>query len=298
MIATIVIALASSVAYGFGDFYGGVSSARLRVAPTTLVGYGMAMVTGAVALLFAGGHWSPGAVLWGGLAGLAALAGALSFYAAMVAGPISLATPVVGTVESAVPVIVAVVIGQRMSGLTWLAIVLAVAGGALVSLRFGAGERTNLRAGLFAVAGGVMFGCSILALNRAPHDAGLIPAVFEGAVGFVVMAVLLSAARLFAPLGRGLRFFDAGADASVLVARRGLSLVLPALVSGVLLGIGNTLLVVALRGGELAVVTVLTDLYPVTTVLLAWLIARERLSPVQLLGVALAVGASALFAVA
>jgi drug/metabolite transporter (DMT)-like permease len=289
MIVAIAVALASAVAYGVSDFFGGFSSARLRVAPTSFIAYGLATVTGAVALLFADGAWSPGAVIWGALAGLFAITGTLAFYGALVAGPVSLGTPIVGTVESAVPVIAAVLFGHRITGVTWLAIVLAVLGGALVSLRLGSGERLTLRAALLAVAGGLLFGASILTLSRAPRDAGLVPAVFEGGVGLVVMALLLGVARVSAPLDRLLRLFDASTDAPAEPPRTTAALrpgalrrFLPVLVTGVLLGLGNTLLVVALRMGELAIMTVLADLYPVPTVLLAWFVLRERLSWVQL----------------
>jgi len=239
------------------------------------------------------------------LAGFFAITGTLAFYGALVAGPVSLGTPIVGTVESAVPVIGAVLLGHRMTGATWLAIVLAVLGGALVSLRLGSGERLTARAALLAVTGGVLFGASILALSRAPQGAGLVPAVLEGGIGFIVMSLLLGAARASSPLDRLLRLFDAETDASPehggdgAASRAGaLRRYLPVLVTGVLLGLGNTLLVVALRIGELAIVTVLADLYPVPTVLLARFVLRERLSPVQFGGVALALAASALFALA
>jgi len=253
------------------------------------------------ALLFAGGRWSGTALTWAVLAGLFAVAGTLAFYAALVSGPISLVTPIVGTIESAVPVIAAVLIGQRMTALTWLAIVLAVAGGALVSLKIGPGTRLTARPALLALAGGVLFGGSIIALNRAPRDSGLIPAVFEGGVGFVIMTALLAWARASARVSRLLRLFDGDPDAAPAApaARRpGVRAYVPGLAAGILLGAANTLLVLALRAGPLAIMTVLADLYPVAAVILAWLVLRERLSAVQLSGVALAVGASALFAVA
>jgi drug/metabolite transporter (DMT)-like permease len=74
--------------------------------------------------------------------------------------------------------------------------------------------------------------------------------------------------------------------------------IIQALVAGVLLGVANVFLVLALHRGPLAVVGVLVNLYPVFTVVAAWLLDRQRLAAPQLAGVALAVIASALFGVA
>jgi uncharacterized membrane protein len=300
VLAAIVLALGAAAGYGVSDFLGGVSSARLRVAPTALIGYALATATAAVALLATGASWSPAAVAWGAAAGLFAIIGTLLVYGALVAGPVSIGIAIVGTLESAVPVLVTVLLGVRMPGLVWLAIVLAVAGGALVPLRFGAGERMTPRAALLAVTGGLFFGGSVVALDEAPPDAGLIPAVFTGGVGFALMLALLGAARVAAPVGRLLRLFDGGTDAAreTLPPRSPLRRLAPALAAGLLLGAANTLLVLALRAGPLAVVSVLADLYPVATGVLAWFVLHERLAPLQLLGVALAIAASALFALA
>ena len=65
-------------------------------------------------------------------------------------------------------------------------------------------------------------------------------------------------------------------------------------VGGVLLGAGNVLLVLALHGGNLAVVAVLVSLYPLATVILARLVLKERMSLVQFFGVALAIVAAVL----
>ncbi|MFT4124083.1 MAG: hypothetical protein QM635_09650, partial [Microbacteriaceae bacterium] len=65
-----------------------------------------------------------------------------------------------------------------------------------------------------------------------------------------------------------------------------------ALGGGVLLGAANGLLVLALAGGQLAIVAVLVGLYPAVTVLLATLLGRERMASAQLAGVLLALAAS------
>ena len=52
---------------------------------------------------------------------------------------------------------------------------------------------------------------------------------------------------------------------------------------------GNLFFVLASDEGELAVVIVLTSLYPVVTAILARIFLHERLSPLRLLGVALAI---------
>ena len=71
---------------------------------------------------------------------------------------------------------------------------------------------------------------------------------------------------------------------SVMVVERAWPLVLP------------ILLVIGLHLGELAVMGVLNALYPLGTVLLALVVLRERLSRLQVLGILLAIAASAVLA--
>lgn len=58
----------------------------------------------------------------------------------------------------------------------------------------------------------------------------------------------------------------------------------------------NVLILVGLRLGELSVMSVLVAMYPAGTILLAALVLRERIAPVQWLGLALALTAAGLLA--
>jgi len=55
--------------------------------------------------------------------------------------------------------------------------------------------------------------------------------------------------------------------------------------------LANALYLIATRGGPLGLVATLTSLYPASTVVLARVVLRERLRPVQSLGLACAVAA-------
>ena len=294
---TVLLALASALSYGVSDFLGAVGARRLRVLPSTTIIYLFALATILLALPIVGGAWSTQTVFWGAVAGVVAIAGFLAFFAALAAGPISLATPLIAVLGALVPVIVAVLMGERLEPLAWLAIVLALAGAALISVtKWDAPGGIPRKTMVLAVVAGLLLGSSLVALDRAPQGSGVTSAVVEVAVGVVLLGVLLLWARLSGMASRALSMLDEEHEASD-VTTTGRARAASA-VAGILLGIANALLLMALQSGSLAVVAVLIGLYPVVTVMLARVVYREKLTPVQLCGVVLAIAASVLLALA
>jgi drug/metabolite transporter (DMT)-like permease len=68
-------------------------------------------------------------------------------------------------------------------------------------------------------------------------------------------------------------------------------------VAGTLDVIANIAIITGVRIGDLSVIAVLTALYPAGTVLLAAIVLRERIAPVQYVGIALGIAASVLLVV-
>jgi drug/metabolite transporter (DMT)-like permease len=65
---------------------------------------------------------------------------------------------------------------------------------------------------------------------------------------------------------------------------------------GVVDAVGNSLLLFGIHIGDLSVMSVLTAMYPIGTIVLAGVILKERVAPIQIVGLALAIGAAALLA--
>jgi drug/metabolite transporter (DMT)-like permease len=124
-----------------------------------------------------------------------------------------------------------------------------------------------------AIASGVAIGIYLSAIGSAPVDSGVWAATFGRWVSTVVLlAVLLIFARPF--VSKGFPW--------VLV-----------IASGVLDALANGVFQLASQNGQLSVVAVMGSLYPVSTVILAWVLIKERLNRIQLVGVGLAVFAAA-----
>ncbi len=292
---TVLLALTASVSYGVSDFAGAVAARRLRVIPATAATYSVALVTLAALLLVVPGAWSSGSVMWGAAAGIAAVVGFVAFYAALAAGPMSLAAPLIAVLGSLVPVLVAVALGESLPLLAWVAIGLAIVGAGLISVtRRAEAPRLRPRTVVLSVVAGASLGLSVVFLDRVPSDSGITAAVVEIAVGVGALGATLGLARVVPAVARAADSLD---DAPPSSGTRGRALAISA-VAGVLLGIANAALVVALLGGSLAVVSVLVGLYPAATILLARLVHGERIGPLQVVGVVVAIGASVLLALA
>jgi len=295
MLVTVALSLVTALSYGVSDFLGAVGARRLKVLPGTAVTYGFALLTLLVMLPLIGGAWSAETVLWGAVAGVSAIIGFLAFYAALAAGPMSLASPLIAVIGSLVPVVIALLLGEQLPPLAWAAIVLALLGGALISVtRRGSSAGIPRKTVVLSVLAGVGLGGSIAALDRAPQDSGVTAAVVEITVGVVLLGVLLLAVRVSSRSRSALAMLDEE-QAAELVPSRARAWAASA-VGGVLLGVSNGVLLIALQSGSLAVVSVIVGLYPVGTIVLARIVYREKLTLVQLGGVVLAIAASVLLA--
>ena len=275
--------LSGAIVYGAADFFGGLASRRLGA----LRSAGLAAVSGLVVLLLAvplfGADWSPDALLYGALSGVAGAVGLSLLYGCLAIGPMSVLSPITALVSAVVPLTWGLLRGERVGPLGTVGLVLALVAVVLVAF---VPERTAVRATprgiLMALGAGTMIGLFLVLIDAAPDESGLAPLLANRVVNATIM---FAAVAVVALAGRGSQIVD---------ARRGLWL---AVACGALDGTANALLLAGVRTGDLTIMSVLTALYPAGTIALAALVLRERITRVQGSGLALAGVAAVLLAV-
>lgn len=289
---TIFLGLVTAVTYGFADFFGAVASKKIKAVTVTFVSGVAGLALLGLATPFLGADFSTDAVFWGVLAGLGSAVAMSALYAALAIGPISIMSPLTAVMSAIVPMIVGVTLGERFSWLGWVALGVILIAVALVG--FVPGEHVRLPSarglGIGLIAGGGI-GFVLICLDQSPADSGLGPIILMRAVA----ASLLGLFTLIAWMRSRARAAGAAEGIRVIAPDR---VWLAVIAAGLFDATANICFTLASREGTLSVVAVLTALYPVGTLILARFVLKERIARSQLFGIALAIGASALLAIA
>lgn len=286
----VLVGLASAIVYGVSDFFGGLGSRRVSPLLVSLVSFAAAAAPIAVLTFAVGSVWSAEAVWLGLAAGLAGAVAIWAFYAALAIGPMSVISPTTAAVAALIPAVGGILQGERFSLLGYVALAALVVAAVLLGVtREQQSGRVGARAVVLAVASGVGFGGYNVIMEWTSPESEYAPLLVDLVGGALLFAVVLAVLRAV----RGDSWWG-GREAPPLEARRpGL---LFALAAGLLMAVANALLLWGLHQGQLAIMGVLASLYPLGTVLLALTVLRERLVPVQIVGVVLALAASAALA--
>ncbi len=278
----LALALLSSLVLGSADFVGGAAARRARAVVIVVWSNGAGLLAAlVVVLVVVPGRFTVAELAWGAAAGISGSLGAVLLYRALAIGVMSLVAPTSAAAAATVPVTVGLALGERLNGPGMVGVAVALV--SVVMLTRTAApvdlDRTRLApAMVFAVLAGVSFGVFLVLLAQTSSASGLWPLV--GARG-ASLSLLVGFA-----LGRreSLRLDPATATLAVL--------------AGVLDMASNVLFLVAVGGGQLALIGLLASLSPLGTVGLARLVLHERIRAVQGVGAALAMGAVMLLAMA
>lgn len=272
-----ILGFVSAVVYGASDFLGGLASRRMSALLASFLGFVVAVVVSAVAVLIEQPVWSTDAVVLGAIAGVAGAIGTWALYACLAVGPMSVLSPGVAAIYAVLPAVVGILLGERFPPIGYVALVVVVIAGVLLATtrQSQRAVRPSGRALAYAGIAGVAFAGYIIAIDATPAESGLVPLLVDLIAGGALFAIVLMIGRVRSGPGE-------------LAGLRDRRAVLLALAAGALLVTGNIMLVVGLHLGDLAVMGVLNSLYPLGTVLLAIAVLRERLTALQGVGIVLA----------
>ncbi|MEU9089337.1 EamA family transporter [Streptomyces sp. NPDC048428] len=273
----LLLALSSSLAYGCADFLGGLGARKAHVLRTVMIAAPASLVVELLLWPFLGASFSAGALGWGAASGVASAAAFALLYRTLAIGPMNVLSPVTALVSAMLPVGVGLLQGERLGVAGLVGLPLALAAVVLVSAGHGSGSaRPSRTVLLLALGAGAAIALQLVFLHQTPSDSGVAPLIIGRAVS---SAVTLGAAGLmFRRLGSERPAYAMSATA------------------GVLDSVANLLFLLAARSGDLAVVAVITALYPAGTVLLARSVLAERIHRGQIVGLTAAAAAVSLLA--
>jgi drug/metabolite transporter (DMT)-like permease len=279
---SIIYGILSAASWGAGDFIGGLASKR--TSPYRVLF--LAEIAGfipftALALLLREPIPSTADMLLGAGASLVGLAGLLFLYRALAEGQMTIAAPVSALFAALIPVIFGFFTLGMPSLATMIAFGLAFLAVWFISQRDGANWRSPLQ-GLRSLGdlrlpllSGLFFGLYFIVLHQATLNAFFWPLAIGRFAGVAALGLYAFISRQPAMPPRDLWGF--------------------ALLNGVIDISGNAFYVLAAQTGRIDVAAVLSALYPASTVLLAWIFLKERMTWLQTGGVILAFAAIVLF---
>ena len=273
----VVFALLSAATYGIGDFCGGLATRRAPATVVVLWSHVVGLLLVVVSLPVVDGELRGSDIGIGALGGVAGAVGVILLYQALAIGPMSVVAPVTGLLAAAVPVAAGLVEGERPAAPVAVGMALALGAIVLVSAEGGGSFRpADPRGVTLALGAGAGFGLFFVALSYTDDGAGTWPLLGARCASVGLLGALALVGRIGRTLPSAARGYTAAAGTLDVAA--------------------NLLYLLAVREGLLSVVAVLTALYPVSTVVLARVVLRERFVAVQRAGMAIAVVAVVLIA--
>jgi drug/metabolite transporter (DMT)-like permease len=259
--------LASGLVWGTADFLGGVFTRRLTLAAVT-VGSQLAGLVAILAAAVVIGGLDGRSVAIGLSSGACGAVGVSAFYRALATGTISIVSPV-SACGALVPVGLALATGERPGTLALAGSAVGLAGAVLASVHEIRGEHPAARSSMtLALVAAFGIGGFLWFLGRAADGGHTLSALLGARIGSITL------------LGLGILL----TRSSIAIPRSQI----PAVACIGLLDTGaNGLFAVAIQHGYITVVSVLGSEYPLATVILAHAFLGERITPPQLVGVAL-----------
>ncbi len=273
-LGTVLFGLVSAASWGSGDFSGGRAARRTSVLVVLLISEAVGSVLLLAAALALGERLPDAAALmWAAAAGIGGTVGLAALYRGLATGAAAVVAPVSALVSAAIPVAVGAALEGAPAPTVLAGFALALAGIWLVA---GGGGWQTMRALGLPLLAGIGFGAFFVCIHRASAEATFWP-LFVARLVALLLGLPLALAR------RSWRGVSIG------------SAWLPAL-AGIFDAGGNLFFVLAGQLGRLDTASVLSSLYPATTVLLARLIDGEPIGRRQWLGLATVLAAIALIA--
>lgn len=265
-VATLIYGLSSALTWGAGDFSGGLASKRTHVLLVVLLAQGIGTLSLLGVTLGVAEPLPPASdLLIAAIAGMGGMLGLVAFYHGLARYQMGPVASVTAAISALIPIAVSACLEGIPDITDTLGFTLAIAAVWIITWS-GAGRVVQLRSLTLSLIAGLGFSIFFIAIDLASHTSTLWIVVGGRTTALVLLAIVVRLMR---------RRWEKP-------AKRQLPIIA---LAGLFDTAGNTFYALSANAGRLDMAAVLASLYPATTVLLAWVVLKERLTPRQWLGV-------------
>ncbi|WP_407355430.1 EamA family transporter [Methanolobus sp. WCC5] len=260
-----IFGLAAAACWGAGDFCGGFATKRNGVFIVAIISQIVGITLLSVAAIVSGENIpGNGDLLWGAASGLAGGIGLLTLYHALSVEKMGIVAPVTAVWSAFVPMSFGIIINGCPTPGQLTGFFFAFTGVWLIS-REENGPKIEWNRIRLPLIAGTGFGLFMIFIDQVQSSGILWPLVgarMASIPAFIIAAIYIRQTGIphlrYLPLIALAGFLDTG---------------------------GNVFYVLAARTGRIDIAAILTSLYPAVTVLLAWLLLKEKLKSRQWIGI-------------
>ena len=273
----ILFALTSAIVWGSGDFTGGYATRRSSQYQILAVSALSGLIVLVIAALISRETFpSVRGALWSMLAGASGALGIAAFYRALSIGHNATVAPTAAVIGAIFPVVFNIFTVGFPSTIQMIGFGLAFAGIWLVSTNQSSDVAVPRQAFVLACLAGIGFGGFFISIGQVDQGKIFTPLIIARSLTFCTGIVLIKLNRQIIP----------ALTANPL-----------ALLAGVLDAGGNLFYILAKQFTRLDIAAVLASLYPASTVILAAIILKEKITHLQVIGVLVCLGAIGLITI-
>jgi len=275
---SIFYGIVSAATWGAADFIGGIATKRTSAYRVLFLAELAGLVPFTALALLTHEPLPPFTdLLWGALASLLGLGGLILLYRALADGQMTIAAPVSALLAAFVPVIFGLFTLGIPSPTTILGVGLDFGAVWLISQTDSTNWRFSFSDLRLPLLSGIFFGFYFVLLHQATLHAFYWVLVAARLAGFLALGLFALVTRQPALPPRNLWGYS--------------------IINGVIDIAGNAFYVLSAQSGRMDVAAVLGALYPASTVFLAAILLKERITRIQAFGIGLAFVAIVLFAI-
>ena len=273
---SIFYGIVSAAVWGTSDFIGGFATKRTTAVRVLFLAELAGLIPFTALALLTHEQIPPVIdLLWGMLASLLGLMGLIILYRALADGQMTTAAPVSALLAAFIPVIFGLFTLGVPPLATFIGFGLALSAVWLISQTDTVKWRFSLSSLRLPLLSGVFFGLYFVVIHRATLNAFFWPLVTARLAGFIALGLYARITHQPALPPREVWGY--------------------CIANGIIDISGNAFFVLSAQAGRMDVAAVLSALYPASTVFLAAIFLKERITRIQALGIAMAFIAIILF---